>query len=93
MGAAFYVMVILGCSDAGTACRDVRTLATRYASLDACKIATSAMLLDHSDIDYPVVMAECRPASERLTRAAPRGSAAVSRLSSVARPQPAVPPG
>lgn len=66
MGSAFYVMAILGCSDAGTACEQVRIEQTRFVSADACSAATSAAVLGNSDVAFPVVVAECRQAGEML---------------------------
>jgi hypothetical protein len=63
MGPAFYVMAILGCGEAEGACEPVSTLATRYESQDACNAATSSAIEKHSDLLYPVVVAQCRPAN------------------------------
>lgn len=60
MGAAYYIMAILGCSDAGTACQPVRVAETRYESAAACAAAYSAVLRANSDVSFPVVMAQCR---------------------------------
>jgi hypothetical protein len=63
MGPAFYVMAILGCGEAEGACEPVSTLATRYESQDACNAATTRAIEKHSDLLYPVVVAQCRPAN------------------------------
>ncbi|HLL60012.1 MAG TPA: hypothetical protein VK391_09015 [Allosphingosinicella sp.] len=63
MGPAFYVMAILGCGEAEGACEPVSTLATRYESQEACNAATSSAIEKHSDLLYPVVVAQCRPAN------------------------------
>ncbi|WP_380872933.1 hypothetical protein ACFB49_38280 [Sphingomonas sp. DBB INV C78] len=63
MGAAFYVMAILGCADDAATCQDVRLIETRYATADACAAATSEMLLANSDASFPTLMAQCRPGS------------------------------
>jgi hypothetical protein len=63
MGPAFYVMAILGCGEAEGACEPVSTLATRYESQEACSAATSSAIEKHSDLLYPVVVAQCRPAN------------------------------
>lgn len=62
MGAAYFIMAILGCGDAQADCREVRLVETRFESGAACAAATAAMLYRSGDIDYPVVMAKCRPA-------------------------------
>jgi hypothetical protein len=55
-------MAILGCGDAGTACEAVTVAPARYESVSAC-MAAQEDVLARTDIMYPVVMAECRPAS------------------------------
>jgi len=75
MGPAFYIMAILGCGDAETACQQVRLADAQYQTAEACSAATSAVLYQNSDLAFPVVMAECRPASRSMAAAAdkPRG--------------------
>jgi len=75
MGPAFYVMAILGCADTETACQQVRIAETEYATPEACNAATSAILYQNSDLAFPVVMAECRPANRSMAGgdAKPRG--------------------
>jgi len=75
MGAAYFIMAILGCGDAQADCREVRLVETRYESAAACAAATSAMLYRNSDIDYPVLMSRCRPAGPIMAanQAKPRG--------------------
>lgn len=63
MGPVFYVMAILGCGEADTACEPVATAATQYQSREACNEATTSVIEQHSDILYPVVVAQCRPAN------------------------------
>ena len=41
MGPAFYVMAILGCGEADTACQQVGVTQAQYESADACTAATS----------------------------------------------------
>jgi hypothetical protein len=75
MGPAFYIMAILGCSDAETACQQVRLADAHYVTVEACSAATAAVLDQNSDVAFPVVMAECRPASRAMAAAEskPRG--------------------
>jgi len=75
MGPAFYIMAILGCADSETACQQVRLAEAQYATEEACNSATSAMLYQNSDVAFPVVMAECRPASRSMAanEGRPRG--------------------
>jgi hypothetical protein len=58
----FYVMAILGCGDVGTGCEAVRTPQARYASAAACKAAAESILIGHTDLDYPMLRADCRKA-------------------------------
>ncbi len=62
MGLGTFIIAILGCGEADTACTQVRTLDTRYESQAACTAATEAVLPGHSDVDYPVVVAQCMAA-------------------------------
>jgi hypothetical protein len=63
MGPAFYVMAILGCGEAETACEPVANVATQYQSAEACNAATTAAIEKHADALYPVVVAQCRKAA------------------------------
>ena len=68
MGPAYYVMAILGCGEADTACEPVTTLATRYESAAACEAATSDALLRQSDALFPVVVAQCRQQGTEISQ-------------------------
>ena len=68
MGPAFYVMAILGCGEAETACEPVANVATQYRSAEACNAATTAAIEKHSDALYPVVVAQCRKAAEGISQ-------------------------
>lgn len=75
MGPAYYIMAILGCGDAQAACEEVRIAPAHYATADACTAASATALYENSDISFPVVMAECRPANRSMAArdAKPRG--------------------
>jgi len=60
MGPAGYFIALLGCADGGVACQPVATMPTRYESREACSGATSAVLADNTDFDFPTIVAECR---------------------------------
>jgi acyl-CoA synthetase (AMP-forming)/AMP-acid ligase II len=60
MGAAYFVIAILGCADGGTACTQVATLETRYSSEVECTAATAAALIENSEFDFPTLVASCR---------------------------------
>ena len=68
MGPAFYVMAILGCGEADNLCEPVSTLAARYESAEACEAATASAIERHSDILYPVVVAQCRQAGTEISQ-------------------------
>ena len=59
MGPAFYVMAILGCGEADTACQPVGMVETRYESLEACNAATAMAVSRHMNLAFPVVAAQC----------------------------------
>jgi hypothetical protein len=60
MGPAFYVMAILGCGEADTACQPVSMVETRYESLEACNAATAMAVSQHMNLAFPVVAAQCQ---------------------------------
>jgi len=62
MGAGFFLIAIMGCADASTACTPVATMPARYESQAACSAATNQALLASTEFDYPTIVAECRPA-------------------------------
>lgn len=62
MAAGAILMAILGCGDAGTSCQAVTVAPARYESVSAC-VAAQEDVLARTDIMYPVVVAECRPAN------------------------------
>ena len=59
MGPGIFIIAIMGCGEAEAPCQQVRTLEARYESQAACTAATEAALTQNTDIDYPVVAAEC----------------------------------
>ena len=66
MGPAFYIMAILGCGEADGACEPVATVATRYESAEQCNAAAQSEIEQHSDVLFPVVVAQCRPANQPI---------------------------
>ena len=65
MGAAFYIMAILGCGEADTACEPVATVPARYESVAECNAAAEDAIARHGgDALFPVVVAQCRKAGE-----------------------------
>ncbi len=65
LGPAGYVLAILGCGEADAPCEQVQLTQARYQTEAACLAATDEQAARHSDLPYPVVVAECRPAGVR----------------------------
>lgn len=63
MGPIGYFIAILGCADGGAACQTVATLAPRYHSEAQCAAARDSALDANSDLDFPMLMAQCRKSS------------------------------
>ena len=68
MDPVLFVMAILGCDDDGLDCRQARIEPARYASAAACRAQIRAALARNTDVDFPMIGAECQPASQRLAR-------------------------
>lgn len=62
MGPGVFLIAIMGCGEGDAPCREVRTLEARYESRAACVAATDSAVTRNSDVDYPVVVAQCVPA-------------------------------
>jgi len=67
MGLGYFVIAILGCADGGTACTPVATLQTHYATVSECSAASSAVLEQNSNFDFPTLLARCRPGGAATT--------------------------
>lgn len=65
MQSLLFVMAIMGCGEGDAACREVRIEQQRFQSAAACQAATDSALIRHSDLDFPTVVARCRPADAR----------------------------
>jgi ABC-type hemin transport system ATPase subunit len=82
MGPAIFIIAIMGCGEGDSPCQQVRMLDARYESQAACIAASEAALTQNTDIEYPVVSAECvtagatpnAPAADAVQRPGP-GSA------------------
>ncbi|HEX8257120.1 MAG TPA: hypothetical protein VF589_05775 [Allosphingosinicella sp.] len=68
MGPAFYIMAIMGCGEADTACQQVAVAPARYESVEACNAATEDALMNNSDVAFPVVVAQCKPAAGAISQ-------------------------
>ncbi len=62
MGPAIFVIAILGCGEADGSCQQVSVAPTQYSSFAACTRATDDALARSEDVDFPVVVAQCKAA-------------------------------
>lgn len=60
MDSVYFVLAIMGCGDASTACAEARLEPARYATVQQCQAAMPAALARHTDLSYPVISATCR---------------------------------
>ena len=63
MQSLLYVIAIMGCGEGDAPCREVQVAPPRYASEAACIAATESVLMRYTDLSYPSVVAQCRPAN------------------------------
>jgi len=71
MGPVFYVMAILGCGESDTACEPVARVDAQYASVETCTAATADQVMRHSDLLFPVVVAQCTRSDSELAKLMP----------------------
>ena len=57
-----FVMAILGCGEGDSSCTELRQAPARYESQSACLSASETEIARHGDLDYPVIVAQCRRA-------------------------------
>ena len=62
MGPAIYVIAILGCGEGDTACQPVAFAPVQYRSEADCNANTADAIATHSDVAFPVVVAQCQKA-------------------------------
>jgi hypothetical protein len=60
MKAAFIVMSILGCDDAGASCTPVAQVQEQWQTIAACDAASEAQLTRYANINHPMVVAVCQ---------------------------------
>lgn len=60
MEPVFFVLAIMGCGDASTACTEARVEPARYTTMRQCQAAMPAALGRSTDLSYPVISAACR---------------------------------
>ena len=71
MGPAYFVIAIMGCGDGGFACQTVAAPAMHYGSEQACLAARADVLMANSDLDFPMLLAECVPISRKMKASKP----------------------
>lgn len=62
MKAAFIVMSILGCDDAGTTCTPVAQVQEQWQTIAACDAASEKHLARYGNVNHPMVVAVCQTA-------------------------------
>ena len=77
MQPVFYMLAIMGCGDGNAACQPARVEQAHYATVAECRAQLPAALARNTDLEYPVIAADCRRNSPltiaRTGKAAPRG--------------------
>lgn len=76
MGAAYFVLAIMGCADGSSGCAEARLEPVHYSTVQQCQAAMPAALARNTDLSYPVISAACRSNREQMVERAgtqPRG--------------------
>lgn len=60
MEPVFFVLAIMGCGDAQTACAEARVEPARYSTSAQCQAALPAALSRNTDLSFPVISGACR---------------------------------
>jgi hypothetical protein len=63
MQSLLFVIAIMGCGEGDSPCREVQVAPPRFASEAACTAATATVLARYTELSFPSVVAQCRPAS------------------------------
>jgi hypothetical protein len=77
--ASGFLLAILGCGEGDAQCQQVAIAPVTFQSQAACMAASEPLVAQHADADFPVVVAQCRPARLR---------SASLRADNVRRPDP-----
>lgn len=76
-----FVMALMGCSDGGGACTEVRLSDYAFKSRAQCEHAVELVLNRSTDIDYPSISARCMTARQyAANRDAPQARAVLANL-------------
>ena len=62
MKAAFIVMSILGCDDAGATCTPIAQVEQQWQTIAACDADSEAQLARYTNVNHPMVVAVCQTA-------------------------------
>jgi len=89
MKAAFIVMSILGCDDAGVHCTPVASVAQEWRTISSCDASSEKILSTYSYVKKPMVVAVCQTAD---TTALADSQADIAETSAMPPPVPPVPP-
>lgn len=63
MPALSFMMAILACGEGDAPCREVTQAPVRYESQAECMAATEAELMRRDDMEFPALVAQCRPSN------------------------------
>lgn len=67
MKAAIIVMTILGCDDSATQCHYIDTADRSWQTVALCDAQAEAYINRHQNSNYPVIVAVCESAGDRMT--------------------------
>lgn len=70
-----YVIAILGCTDMSATCSVERPRVATFRTEAGCRAAQDDALAANSDLDYPVIVAECRQGRLRMAGGGQSGAA------------------
>lgn len=91
MRAAFVVMSILGCDDAGVQCQPVASVQQQWQTIAACDAASEKVLTRYKNVHYPMVVAVCQTAGTTAL-ADSQDNAVENSVDAASRALPPVPP-
>ncbi|WLS02352.1 hypothetical protein [Shinella oryzae] len=67
MKAALIVMTLMGCDDSATQCHYIDTVDRSWQTVALCDAQAETYINRHQDKNYPVIVAVCETASDRMT--------------------------
>ena len=66
MKAALIVMTIMGCDDSATQCHYIDTVQQSWQTVALCDAQAETQINRHQDKNYPVIVAVCESAGDRM---------------------------